>query len=80
MKIRITHSVDHAADLVAHEILSQLRAKPNLVLGLATGSTPIGVYKRLAAACQTGTASFAQVYTFNLDEYLDLPATHPQSY
>jgi glucosamine-6-phosphate deaminase len=80
MRIRLTSSADHAADLVAHEILTQLRAKPNLVLGLATGSTPIGVYKRLVEAYQTGVASFAKMHTFNLDEYLDLPATHPQSY
>jgi glucosamine-6-phosphate deaminase len=80
MRIRLTPSADHAADLVAHEILTQLRVKPDLVLGLATGSTPIGVYNRLVAAYQAGEVSFAQVHTFNLDEYLDLPATHPQSY
>ena len=80
MRVRITPFADQAAALVAHEILTQLRAKPNLVLGLATGSTPIGVYKRLVDAYQTGSASFAEVHTFNLDEYLDLPATHPQSY
>lgn len=80
MRIRLTPSADHSAGLVAHEILTQLRAKPNLVLGLATGSTPLGVYKRLVAAYQTGAVSFAQVHTFNLDEYLDLPGTHPQSY
>jgi glucosamine-6-phosphate deaminase len=80
MRVRLTQSADHAADLVAHEILSQLRARPNLILGLATGSTPLGVYKRLVGAYQAGIVSFAQVHTFNLDEYLDLPATHPQSY
>jgi glucosamine-6-phosphate deaminase len=80
MRICLTPSADHAADLVAHEILTQLRAKPNLVIGLATGSTPIGVYQRLVDAYQAGTASFAKVHTFNLDEYLDLPAVHPQSY
>jgi glucosamine-6-phosphate deaminase len=80
MRIRLTPSADYAADLVVREILTQLRAKPNLVLGLATGSTPIGVYQKLVDAYQAGAASFAQVHTFNLDEYLDLPATHPQSY
>jgi glucosamine-6-phosphate deaminase len=80
MRVYLTQSADHAADLVAQEILAQLQAKPDLILGLATGSTPLGVYKRLVAAYQAGTASFAQVHTFNLDEYLDLPATHPQSY
>ena len=80
MRVRLTQSADHAADLVAHEIIMQLRANPNLVLGLATGSTPIGVYKRLVGAYETGAVSFAKVHTFNLDEYLDLPASHPQSY
>lgn len=80
MRVRLTQSAEHAADLVAHEILTQLRAKPNLVLGLATGSTPIGVYTRLVDAYQSGAASFAKVHTFNLDEYLDLPASHHQSY
>jgi len=80
MRVRLTQSAAHAADLVAHEILMQLQAKPHLILGLATGSTPLGVYKRLVDAYQTGAVSFAKVHTFNLDEYLDLPATHPQSY
>ena len=83
MKIRLTHSADHAADLVAHEILTQLRAKPNLVLGLATGSTPIGVYKRLVDAHQRGAASFArhpQSYRFFMQRHLfdaiDIPTAH----
>jgi glucosamine-6-phosphate deaminase len=71
---------DHAAALVAEVILERLRAKPDLVLGLATGSTPIGVYRRLREAHARGEVSFARVRTFNLDEYLDLPAEHPQSY
>jgi len=65
--------------MAANEILSALQAKPDLVLGLATGSTPIGIYSRLAQAHRDGQ-SFARVRTFNLDEYLGLPADHPQSY
>ncbi|MEZ6189355.1 MAG: glucosamine-6-phosphate deaminase [Planctomycetota bacterium] len=80
MKIVLTDSADHAAELVANRILDALREKPDLVLGLATGSTPLGVYARLREAHARGEVSFARVRTFNLDEYLDLPAEHPQSY
>lgn len=79
MRVLICDSQDQAADLAVEEILSALRAKPDLVLGLATGSTPIGIYRRLARAHQEGQ-SFKSVRTFNLDEYLHLPADHPQSY
>lgn len=80
MKIVLTETADHAAELVAERILTALREKPDLVLGLATGSTPIGVYQRLRDAHAAGEVSFAKVRTFNLDEYLDLPGDHPQSY
>ncbi len=71
---------DEAAELVAGEILRALQAKPDLVLGLATGSTPVGVYERLVAAHCAGDADFSEVRTFNLDEYVGLSALHPQSY
>jgi glucosamine-6-phosphate deaminase len=80
MEIYLSQTVVEAADAIARQILDALKLKPHLVLGLATGSTPIEVYKRLAAACQRREASFARVRTFNLDEYLDLPGDHPQSY
>jgi glucosamine-6-phosphate deaminase len=50
------------------------------VLGLPTGSSPLGVYRELVAACRHGKASFSGVITFNMDEYLGLDADHPQSY
>lgn len=65
-----------AARWVAREIL----ACPNLVLGLPTGSTPIGMYHYLARLAQEGLISFAQARTFNLDEYVGLTVDHPQSY
>ncbi len=71
---------DEAADLVATEILTALRGKPDLVLGLATGSTPIGVYERLVRAHRDQGADFSRVVTFNLDEYIGLGPDHPQSY
>jgi glucosamine-6-phosphate deaminase len=65
-----------AAQLIAHHI----RNKPDTVLGLATGSTPLRVYEELIRMHREEGLSFAQVTTFNLDEYIGLPADHPQSY
>jgi glucosamine-6-phosphate deaminase len=50
------------------------------VLGLPTGSTPLGVYKELIRIHKEGAVSFASVLTFNMDEYVGLPGDHPQSY
>ncbi|MCL2093569.1 MAG: glucosamine-6-phosphate deaminase [Treponema sp.] len=55
------------------------RERP-FVLGLPTGSTPLGVYRALVSAYNEGKISFAHVLTFNMDEYLGLPGDHPQSY
>lgn len=57
----------------------QLKAKPESVLGLATGSTPLPLYEELIRRCEAGL-SFARATTFNLDEYLGLPGDHPASY
>jgi glucosamine-6-phosphate deaminase len=65
-----------AAQLIAGAV----RKKPALTLGLATGATMIGVYKHLVALHQQGSLDFSRVVTFNLDEYLGLPAAHPQSF
>ncbi len=65
-----------AAQLVA----SAVRKKPALTLGLATGSTMVGVYKHLVALNKQGSLDFSRVVTFNLDEYLGLSAAHPQSF
>lgn len=60
--------------------LEILTKKTNAVFGLATGSTPIGIYKRLIDAYKFGKADFSKVSTVNLDEYVGLPSTHEQSY
>ncbi len=57
-----------------------LKKKPDATLGLATGSTPIGLYKQLIKMHQEEKLSFKQVKTYNLDEYCDLPKKHAQSY
>ena len=65
-----------AADLIASVIL----LKPNCVLGLATGSSPIGTYQNLVKKYQDGNLDFSTVRSVNLDEYKGLPKTNPQSY
>lgn len=64
----------------AEIILAAVREKPDCVLGLATGSTPIGAYDCLAEAYREGRATFRHVRTVNLDEYAGLGADDPQSY
>ncbi|MDE6590730.1 MAG: glucosamine-6-phosphate deaminase [Oscillospiraceae bacterium] len=61
-------------------IAAQVIAKPDCVLGLATGSTPIGAYKQLVAWHKQGDLSFAEVRSVNLDEYCGLAPDHDQSY
>ena len=65
-----------AADIIAAQIL----LKPNCVLGLATGSSPVGTYKELIGKYERGELDFSQVSTVNLDEYVGLTKDHDQSY
>lgn len=65
-----------AANLIAAEVIR----RPDCVLGLATGSTPIGTYENLIARNRAGDLSFREVRTVNLDEYKGLAPTHDQSY
>ncbi len=73
---------DYAAlcGLAAERITALVRKKPNAVLGLATGSTPLGVYTRLVQEYQSGQTDFSAVTCFNLDEYYPMPAESPRSY
>ena len=64
----------------AHYIAAQVLLKPNSILGLATGSTPLGTYQELIRLHHNGEVSFNQVSSFNLDEYYSLGPEHPQSY
>ena len=66
---------------VAGKIMLELvQAKPDCTLGLATGSSPVGLYQFLIDAYKKGEVSFKNVKSFNLDEYCDLPREHPESY
>ncbi|MFP6906453.1 MAG: glucosamine-6-phosphate deaminase [Verrucomicrobiota bacterium] len=80
MEIIIHADATQVATRAADFITAQLGHKPDSVLGLATGSTPVATYADLVRRHQAGSLSFAQVTTFNLDEYVGLPPDHPQSY
>ncbi len=80
MDVRIVKDYEAMSDLAAELVLEKLAAKPNLVLGLATGSTPVGLYQRLVKAHKEDGIDFSQAVSYNLDEYVGLPSDHPQSY
>ena len=65
-----------AADIFCHLI----KELPDAVLGLATGGTPLGTYNDLVRRNRAGEISFAEITTFNLDEYVGIPRGHEQSY
>ncbi len=80
MRIIETKNYQELSALAADLIGAQLLLKPRCVLGLATGSTPIGTYEKLVEAYKAGRLDFSQVRTVNLDEYCGLSGEHPQSY
>jgi glucosamine-6-phosphate deaminase len=80
MLLRITKDYDEMSELAAQIVADRLRKNPALVLGLATGGTPLGTYRALIRMHQKDGLDFSRVTTFNLDEYIGLPAQHPQSY
>jgi glucosamine-6-phosphate deaminase len=80
MEIIITETYEELSRLAADMIERQLLRKPSSVLGLATGSTPVGLYRELVRRHKEAGLDFSKVITFNLDEYLDLSPSHPQSY
>ncbi|HBE23810.1 MAG TPA: glucosamine-6-phosphate deaminase [Verrucomicrobiales bacterium] len=82
MSVQIHTHADRGAAIkaVAQEIASLVRTKPNAVLGLATGATPIPLYQELVRMHREEGLSFAQVTSFNLDEYQGIPREHAESY
>jgi len=84
IKIVTCQDADEASERVARKVISLIRerneASRPTVLGLATGSTPIQLYKKLIQAHREEGLSFKNVITFNLDEYLGLDKSHPESY
>jgi len=80
MEVIIQPTAEAAANLVAHILARELRAKPDLVLGLATGRTMERVYRRLVQMHRQDGLDFSLCRTFNLDEYVGLPPSDPNSY
>lgn len=80
MEIVICKTKEEASRKAAAMITAAVKANPKIVLGLATGSTPVGMYKEMIKAVKAKEVSYSQVRTWNLDEYLGLAGTHDQSY
>ena len=80
MRIIITDSYEKMGMEAANIVAGQVYLKPNSVLGLATGSTPVSMYERLAAVHKSVGLDFSEVTTFNLDEYIGMSPDNPQSY
>lgn len=80
MEVIIKSDYDAMSKEAAQIIASVIRRKPNCVLGLATGSTPIGLFKELIRMHTEEGLDFSKITTFNLDEYVGLPPIHDQSY
>ncbi len=80
MLVIVKNNYDSLSLEAAKVVADRLKKKPNLVLGLATGSTPLGLYKELIRMHKYEGLDFSKVTTFNLDEYVSLPPSHDQSY
>ena len=80
MKIIIANDYEDMSRKAANYLSAQVIMKPDAVLGLATGETPIGTYKQLVEWYNKGDIDFSQTSTINLDEYKGLTGDHKQSY
>src|SRR3954469_2339065 len=80
MRVIIQPDYDTGSLRAAKILADLIRKKPDCVLGLATGSTPLTTYRELIRLHKDEGLDFSQVTTFNLDEYVGLSSIHPQSY
>ncbi len=80
MEVVIKETYEEMSRAAAKAVARVMNRKPNAVLGLATGSTPLSLYKELVRMHKENGLDFSQVTTFNLDEYVGLTVNHPQSY
>ena len=80
MKVIVTNSYDETCAVIANMIKELVNAKPDAKLGLATGGTPVPIYKKHIEMNKAGEVDFSRVHTVNLDEYCGIPGTHDQSY
>lgn len=79
MKLIVEKNYELMSKTAADIFIDLIKDKPDAVLGLATGSTPVGMYKELIRAYENGL-DFSKIRTFNLDEYLGIDPKHPSSY
>lgn len=80
LKVIVRENYDEISKLCAQIIASKVKEKPDIILGLATGSTPIGTYKELVKMHKEEKIDFSQIKTFNLDEYVGMNKDNPNSY
>ncbi len=80
MRVIITKDYDAMSRRAAKFVRELVEKKPDAVIGFATGSTPIGLYKELIRMHKEDGLDFSKIVTFNLDEYIGLPKDHPESY
>ena len=80
MRVYCAKDYNHASRVAANIISAQVIIKPDCVLGLATGSTPIGTYEELIRRYEKGDLDFSKVHSINLDEYRGLSPENDQSY
>ena len=85
MRLIIEKDYEQLAEWAAEHVIKRINdfnptPQKKFVLGLPTGSSPIGMYKKLIQACNKKRVSFKNVVTFNMDEYVGLPVEHPESY
>jgi glucosamine-6-phosphate deaminase len=80
MFVKVERDYEVLSERAAHIVADLVRKKPTAVLGLATGSTPEGLYSCLIRIARDERIDFSRVTTFNLDEYEGLPPAHPESY
>lgn len=80
MKVIVAENYSEQSRLAADVIEKIVREKPDCCLGLATGSSPVGMYQELARRCREEGLDFSRVCSVNLDEYIGLEPTHDQSY
>ena len=80
MKVIIVKDYEEGAKKAADIIEKIVRENPTCTLGLATGSSPVGMYRELARRCAEENLDFSKIHSVNLDEYVGLDGTHDQSY
>lgn len=80
MEVRVFDTSEEMSRAAAELFADRVKSKPNIVLGLATGGTPVKMYGALVRMYKGGKLDFSGVVTFNLDEYVSLPPHHDQSY